>query len=163
MFQTMKAEIVLYRRVRNYVGCSVMVGLCLLTVFIMMILFYIAEEKEMVHQLFYCVAAIIFTLLAIQVIAYRSKQGAETILLTVSEEGLHYYEHGTFIQWSAITEIQIIDERLSVSVNTSPALGFKLNLLDTDLKGASSDLCQLLNQYFYPKRIHIHETFPTGC
>lgn len=159
----MKDKIVLYRRVRNYVGCSVMAAIGLLSVFILMIISYVAEEEEVVHQLFYYVAVLIFTLLAIQVLAYRSKQGAETILLTVSEEGLHYYEHARFIQWGSITDIQIIDERLSVSVDSSPTLDFKLNLLDTDLKGASTDLCQLLNLYYYPKRIYIHETFPTGC
>ena len=157
-------EIVLYKKVRDYGGCSCMATLLLFTFFVMIIVSYFSDEKGALHISLYAAGVLLLALLGVKLIAYKSKHEAKTMRLKVSEEGLHYYEHLTFIEWRAITDIQIINRELSVSVGTSPALDFKLNLLDTDLEHTYDDFCQLLNKYYYPKSIYTYETWSScGC
>ncbi len=155
---------VLYEKGRDYGGCSCMASLFLFTFFIMIIISYFSEDQEFLRIGLWGTAILLFILLAINLLAYKAEHGVKTMLLTVSAEGIHYYEHTTFIQWSAVTDIQIINHELSVSVGKSPSLDFKLNLLDTDLRETFDDFCQLLNRYYYPKSIYIYETAVScGC
>ncbi|MGY0038116.1 hypothetical protein [Pedobacter sp. NJ-S-72] len=96
--------------------------------------------------------------------AYAAEHEAKIMLLTVNGEGLRYHAHTTLIQWKVITDIQIIDRQLSVSVGGSPALDFTLNLLDTDLQETFDDFCELLNRYYSPRKIYLYETLVScGC
>ncbi len=155
---------VLHQKTHDYGGYSCMASLLLFTFFVMIIISYFSDEKGALHIALYAVGVLLLVLLGIRLIAYKSKHEAKNMRLKVSEEGLQYYKHLTLIEWRSITDIQIINRELSVSVGTSPALDFKLNLLDTDLEYDFDDFCQLLNKYYYPKSIYTYETWSScGC
>jgi hypothetical protein len=159
-----KDEMILYRKVRDYGSCSCMASLFLVTVLFMIIVSYFSEEKGALQISLYTAAALIFILVVIKLLAYAGEREEKSVLLSVSGEGLHYYGHTTLIQWKVITDIQIIDRQLSVSVGTSPALDFTLNLLDTDLLETFDDFCQLLDRYYAPRKIYLYETLVScGC
>jgi hypothetical protein len=159
-----KDEMILYRKARDYGNCSCMASLLLFTLLVMIIISYFSEEKGALYISLYAAAGLTFILVMIKVIAYAAAREAKTVLLTVSGEGLHYYEHTTLIQWKDITDIQIINRQLSVSVGQFPALDFTLNLLDTDLLETFDDFCELLNHYYSPRSIYTYESFSScGC
>jgi len=155
---------ILYRKGRDYGNCSCMVSLLLFTFLMMIIISYFSDEKGALQISLYTSAGLIFILVMIKVIAYAAERGAKIVLLTVGAEGLRYYEHTTLIPWKVITDIQIVNHQLSVSVGGSPALDFTLNLLDTDVLETFDDFCELLNRYYAPRKIYLYETLVScGC
>ena len=165
----MKDEMILYRKRWDPGNCSCMTVLLLVTFLFMMVISYFSDEKGALEISFYSTVVLILILLAIRGLGHISKQNSQMILLTVSEEGLRYYAHPALIPWKTITDIQIINHELSVSVGASPVSDFTLNLMDTDLmdrylKETFDDFCQLINRYYYPKTIYIYETSVScGC
>lgn len=155
---------ILYRKGRDYGNCSCMASLFLFTLIIMIIVSYFSVEKVALYFSLYAAAALTFILVIIKIIAYAAVREAKTVLLTVGAEGLHYHTHTTLIPWKAITDIQIVNHQLSVSVGGSPALDFTLNLLDTDVLETFDDFCELLNRYYAPRKIYLYETLVScGC
>ena len=159
-----KDEMTLYKKAWDPGNCSCMAGLFLFSFIIMVIVSCFSEGKEALSISLYATAILTFLLVTVRAIGYLAKREEKTVLLRVCEEGLHYYEHTALIHWKDITDIQIIDRKLSVSVGTSPALDFTLNLLDSDLQETFDDFCQLLNRYYYPRTIYLYESsFSCGC
>ncbi|NII83532.1 hypothetical protein [Pedobacter sp. SG908] len=130
----------------------------------MVIISFFSEDKRNLSISLYASAILTFILVTVRVVGYWAQREEKTVLLMVCEEGLHYYDHAALIQWKVITDIQIVNRELSVSVGPLPALDFTLNLLDTNLQERFDDFCQLLNRYYYPKTVYIYESSVScGC
>jgi hypothetical protein len=130
----------------------------------MVVVSFFLEEKGALSISLYASAILTFILITVRVVGYWAKREENTVLLRVCEQGIHYYKHTALIQWKVITDIQIVNRELSVSVSASPELDFTLNLLDTDLQETFDDFCQLLNRYYYPKTVYIYESSVScGC
>jgi hypothetical protein len=85
------------------------------------------------------------------------------MVLSVTQEGLHYFQHATPISWDEISEIEIIDKKFALTVKGMPALDFSLNLSETTFEYRVDELAELLRSYFTGK-IYIHETLVScGC
>jgi len=159
-----KDEMILYKKAWDPGTCSCMASLFLVSFIFMVVVSFFSEEKGALSISLYASAVLTFMLVTVRVVGYWAKREENTVLLTVCEEGIHYYEHTALIQWKVITDIQIVDRKLSVSVDATPALDFTLNLLDTDLQETFDDFCQLLNRYYYPKTVYIYESSVScGC
>ncbi|MBP2617998.1 hypothetical protein [Chryseobacterium jejuense] len=84
-------------------------------------------------------------------------------VLNISREGMNYYPENKEIEWENISEIQIIDSVLSVTVDFNPKKDFKLNLSTTDLqKQMTQDRFEKLLKYHYKKEVYIYNT-PSSC
>lgn len=159
-----KDEIILYKKAWDPGNCSCMVSLFLVSFIVMVIISFFSEDKWTLSISLYASAILTFILVTVRVVGYWAQREEKTVLLTVCEEGIHYHEHTALIQWKVITDIQIVNRELSVSVGASPVLDFTLNLLDTDLQETFDDFCQLLNRYYYPKTVYIYESSVScGC
>ncbi|WP_230151287.1 hypothetical protein [Pedobacter sp. Bi27] len=157
-------EMILYKKAWDPGSCSFMASMFLFTFIIIALVSFFSEEKEALSISLYVSAVLTFILVTVRVVGYWAKREENTVLLTVCEEGIHYHEHTTLIQWKVIADIQIVNRELSVSVGATPALDFTLNLLDTDLQETFDDFCQLLNRYYYPKTVYIYESSVScGC
>ncbi|MCW1960853.1 hypothetical protein [Chryseobacterium viscerum] len=84
-------------------------------------------------------------------------------VLNISKEGIAYYPENKKAIWVDISEIQIIDSILSVTVDFDSGKDFKLNLFNTDLqKQMKQDDFEKLLEYYYKKEIYIYHT-PSSC
>lgn len=84
-------------------------------------------------------------------------------VLNISKEGMDYYPENKEIKWGNISEIQIIDSELSVTVDFNSNEDFKLNLLNTDLqKQMTQDCFEKLLKHHYKKEVYIYNT-PSSC
>ncbi|MFP3835094.1 hypothetical protein [Chryseobacterium sp. SIMBA_028] len=84
-------------------------------------------------------------------------------VLSISKEGINYYTESKEINWESISEIQIIDAVLSVTVDLNPKKDFKLNLSKTDLqKQMTLGRFEKLLKYHYKKEVYIYNT-PSSC
>ena len=155
---------ILYKRAWDSGNCSCTAALFLFSFIVMVIISFFSEDKWALSISLYASAILTFILVTVRVVGYWAQREEKTVLLTVSEEGIHYYEHTALIQWKVITDIQIVDHKLSVSAGGKRALDFTLNLLDTNLQERFDDFCQLLNRYYYPKTVYIYESSVScGC
>ncbi|MCS4301676.1 hypothetical protein [Chryseobacterium sp. BIGb0232] len=84
-------------------------------------------------------------------------------VLSISEMGINYYTESKKTEWKDISEIQIIDAVLSVTVDLNPEKDFKLNLSKTDLqKQMTQDSFEKLLEYHYKKDVYIYNA-PSSC
>lgn len=105
----------------------------------------------------------VLILVIVGVAKYISHRKEGIMMLSISEEGIHYYTHPSPVHWKKISNIEIVDQRLSVSIKSSPSLNFTLNLYDTDLQNRSDSFYQLLSSY-YARRIYRYDAAPSfGC
>lgn len=155
---------ILYKKAWDPGNCSCTAALFLFSFIVMVIISFFSEDKRNLSISLYASAILTFILVTVRVVGYWAQREEKTVLLMVCEEGLHYYDHAALIQWKVITDIQIVNRELSVSVGPLPALDFTLNLLDTNLQERFDDFCQLLNRYYYPKTVYIYESSVScGC
>ncbi|MFP3835095.1 hypothetical protein [Chryseobacterium sp. SIMBA_028] len=85
--------------------------------------------------------------------------------LSISSKGIVNYRAKKQLNWEEISEIQIIDSILSVTVDPHPEKDFQLNLSDTDIYSQMTreDFEKLLRNH-YKKEIHTYYTPPScGC
>ncbi|CAD0220931.1 conserved protein of unknown function [Chryseobacterium sp. JV274] len=83
--------------------------------------------------------------------------------LTISKEGITYYPENKKSEWGNISEIQIIDSILAVTVDFDSGKDFKLNLFKTDLqKQMKQEDFEKLLEYHYKKEIYTYIT-PSSC
>ncbi len=74
-------------------------------------------------------------------------------VLNISKEGITYYPENRKAEWGSISEIQIIDSILSVTVDFDSKKDFKLNLFNTDLqKQMKQEDFEKLLEYYYKKK-----------
>jgi hypothetical protein len=157
-------EMILHKKAWDPGTCSCMASLFLVSFIFMVVVSFFLEEKGALSISLYASAILTFILITVRVVGYWAKREENTVLLRVCEQGIYYYKHTALIQWKVITDIQIVNRELSVSVSASPELDFTLNLLDTDLQETFDDFCQLLNRYYYPKTVYIYESSVScGC
>ncbi|MDQ0965072.1 hypothetical protein QFZ20_000475 [Flavobacterium sp. W4I14] len=155
---------ILYKRAWDSGNCSCTAALFLFSFIVMVIISFFSEDKWALSISLYASAILTFILVTVRVVGYWAQREEKTVLLKVCGEGLYYYEHDALIQWKVITDIQIVDHKLSVSAGGKRALDFTLNLLDTNLQERFDDFCQLLNRYYYPKTVYIYESSVScGC
>lgn len=84
-------------------------------------------------------------------------------VLNISKEGMTYYPENKEIKWGNISEIQIVDSELSVTVDFNSNEDLKLNLFNTDFqKQMTQDSFEKLLKYHYKKEIYIYNT-PSSC
>lgn len=87
-------------------------------------------------------------------------------ILSVSEKGIFEFKKSNLICWEEISEIQIIDYVLSVTVDSEPEKDFKLPLRATDFyeqQMTIDDFVKLINCY-YNKNIYTYNSPPScGC
>lgn len=84
-------------------------------------------------------------------------------VLSISREGINYYTERKETDWGSISEIQIIDSILSVTVDLNPEKDFKLNLSKTNLhKQMTQEIFEKLLKYHYKKEVYIYNT-PSSC
>lgn len=155
---------ILYKKAWDSGNCSCTAALFLFSFIVMVIISFFSEDKWTLSISLYASAILTFILVTVRVVGYWAQREEKTVLLKVCEEGLYYYEHVALIQWKVITDIQIVDHKLSISAGGTRGLDFTLNLLDTNLQERFDDFCQLLNRYYYPKTVYIYETSVScGC
>lgn len=84
-------------------------------------------------------------------------------VLSISIEGINYYTESKETDWGSISEIQIIDSVLSVTVDLNPKKDFKLDLSKTNLhKQMKQEVFEKLLKYHYKKEVYIYNT-PSSC
>ncbi|MGE8431940.1 hypothetical protein [Chryseobacterium joostei] len=84
-------------------------------------------------------------------------------VLSISREGINYYTESKETDWGSISEIQIIDSVLSVTVDLNPKKDFKLSLSKTDLHTQmTQESFEKLLKYHYKKEFYIYNT-PSSC
>lgn len=102
----------------------------------------------------------------IRCIKERIKPDEEPVRkLSISSKGIFNYKAKKQLIWEEISEIQIIDSVLSVTVDPDSEKDFQLNLSDTDIykQMTREDFENLLRKY-YKKEIHTYYTPPScGC
>ncbi|MGE8553779.1 MAG: hypothetical protein ACN6OB_07570 [Chryseobacterium jejuense] len=102
----------------------------------------------------------------ISCIAERMKPVEEPVKrLTISSKGIFNHRTERQLIWEEISEIQVIDSMLSVTVDPHPEKDFQLNLSDTDVykQMTRADFENLLKQH-YKKEIYTYYTPPScGC
>ncbi|SDJ36261.1 hypothetical protein [Chryseobacterium jejuense] len=102
----------------------------------------------------------------ISCIAERMKPVEEPVKkLTISSKGIFNHRTERQLIWEEISEIQVIDSMLSVTVDPHPEKDFQLNLSDTDVykQMTRADFENLLKHH-YKKEIYTYYTPPScGC
>ncbi|TZF99800.1 hypothetical protein FW781_07685 (plasmid) [Chryseobacterium panacisoli] len=95
----------------------------------------------------------------------RTQEEEAVEILSITKTGIFNHKKKQQLMWDEISEIQIIDAVISVTVDLYPEKDFQLHLADTDVYTEMNreDFEKLL-QYHYKKDIYIHNTPPScGC
>jgi len=159
----MKQTLTIYRRDKDYGNASCLVTLLIFTFIIMMIAAYFLPDLAMLKTFLYLTVGLIVLLVLLKVTEFQSNKGEKVMILSVTQEGLHYFQHAAPISWDEISEIEIIDKKFAVTVKGKPVLDFSLNLSETTLEYKVDELAELLRSYFTGK-IYVHETSVScGC
>lgn len=173
----MGSEVILYKLQQEKAGYATII------IFIIFSVGLLAAFCAMVflaftNQSFFYILISIFVLLGVSVFLYasvkilisciaeRMKPVEEPVKrLTISSKGIFNHRTERQLIWEEISEIQVTDSILSVTVDPHPEKDFQLNLSDTDVykQMTRADFENLLKQH-YKKEIYNYYTPPScGC
>lgn len=159
----MKETITIYRKDHDYGNASCLVSLFVLTCIIMMIVAYFLPEPPVLKVFLYLTPGLIVLLVIIKAAEFYANKGEKVKVLSITQEGLHYFQHVTPLSWNEISEIEIIDKKLAVTVKGKPVSDFSVNLDQTTFEYRVNEFAELLGSYFTGK-IYVHETSVScGC
>lgn len=159
----MKETITIYKKDHDYGNASCLVSLFILTCIVMMIVAYFLPEPPVLRIFLYLTPGLIVLLVIIKAAEFYANKGEKVKALSITQEGLHYFQHITPLRWDVISEIEIIDKKLAVTVKGKPAFDFSLNLIQTTFEYKVDELVEMLGSCFTGK-IYVHETSVScGC
>ncbi|UFH31299.1 hypothetical protein LNP04_15185 [Chryseobacterium sp. C-71] len=164
----MKKEIILKEGFKsNAAGCSTFL-VAFVILFIMLVIdgIYMSYENEANLTFLTIFLPLIGAVFTYSVVAFHEGGCEPEELLSITENGLYYHLKNVQIQWDQISEIQIIDNVISVTVDSDPEKDFKLKLNITDfytLRMTVDELVKIINCY-YKKDIYTYTSSPScGC
>lgn len=158
----MKKEVLLLDAKDYNAGCAVYFFIGISVIF-SNIIFILKLNANHSLNLFIILMVLIFGWVINENRVYKT-QNRKSILF-VSEQGIFEFRKSNLIDWAEISEIQIIDRVLSVTVDNFPKKDFKVNLSKTDLnkKMKYEEFEDLLRNY-YKKDIYTYTSPPScGC
>lgn len=159
----MEETITIYRKDHDYGNASCLVSIFIFTCIVMMIVAFFMPEPPVLKAFLYITPASIILLLIIKAAERYANKGEKIKMLSITQQGLHYFEHVTPLRWDEISEIEIIDKKLAVTVKGRSTLDFSMDLDKTTFQYSVSELAKLLGSYFTGK-IYVHETSVScGC
>ncbi|BAP33070.1 uncharacterized protein CHSO_4033 [Chryseobacterium sp. StRB126] len=173
----MESEITLYTSQQERAGYSTIIlfmisSVGLLAAFCAMIFLVITNQNpfEILISIIMLllIAAFLYASVKILIscIAERMKPVAKPVKrLSISSKGMFNHRTERQLIWEEISEIQIIDSMLSVTVDPHPEKDFQLNLSDTDVyKQMTREDFENLLKHHYKKEIYTYYTPPScGC
>ena len=159
----MKETITIYRKDHDYGSATCLVSLFISTCIVMLIVAFFMPEPPVLKAFLYITPASIVLLVIIKAAVFYANKGEKVKMLSVSPQGLHYFQHLTPLRWDEISEIEIVDKKLAVTVKGKSTLDFSLNLDKTTFQYGVNELVELLGSYIKGK-IYVHETSVScGC
>ncbi len=159
----MKETLTIYKKDHDYGNASCLVSLFIFTCIIMMIVAYFLPEPPVLKIFLYLTPGLFVLFMIIKAAEFYANKKEKVKVLSITQEGLHYYQHTTPLRWDEISEIEIIDKKLSVTVKGKPAADFSLNLGQTTNEYKVDELAKLLGSYFSGK-IYVYEKAEScGC
>ncbi|MGN7720405.1 hypothetical protein [Chitinophaga sp. 22620] len=159
----MKDNITIYQKDHDYGNASCLVSLFIFTCIVMMITAYFIPEPPVLKVFLYLTPGLIVLLVIIKAAEFYANKGENVKVLSVTREGMHYFQHAAPLSWDEISEIEIIDKKLAVTVKGKPSSDFSVNLTQTTFEYNVNVLVELLGSYFTGK-IYVYETSVScGC
>lgn len=173
----MESEVILYKSQQEKAGYTTVILFMIFSAGLLAT-FCAVVFLVFTSQNFFYLLISIFVLLGVSVFLYASvkilisciaewmKPDEEPVKrLSITSIGIFNYKVERQLFWEEISEIQVIDSILSVTVDPYPEKDFQLNLSDTDVyKQMTREDFENLLKHHYKKEIYTYYTPPScGC